>query len=338
MKRHMPNRSGLTLIELIVAMSILVIIITIVGYIFNEVSKAVDMTDQQMARDVGMQTVVQQLGGDLQNLNRDGFLCLVQGVEANGSGPFLGYTVPPALVFTASGRYLSANSTTAGNAAIVAYAPLRETGSGIAPPANLATGMARYAFILKANAAPPLVDLADLNFSATQDALSASLADVIAAEPVALDANARNQLLSTPARLTATQGLYEHCIRPILRMRTLNIGPQSNLPTLWPYLVGGYKNLKIDLAFTYGPAAGTNGQMVWYRPDGNPVVGAGGPITWVAPSFLLFTDTNINARGAIWTGRGKGNWPIAVRMTVTTCDPDGREVGRPCEMVFDLPR
>lgn len=142
--KYMPKNSGLTLIEMMVAVAILVIMIVLVGYVFNAVSKAVDVTSQQMARDIGIQTLYQKVEADLHNINKDGFLCLVQGVEVNPPNlPFQGYRFPPAIIFTAQGHYVGPNSGFSGNAALLAFMPIIEAPKGVvlASARNKATGL-----------------------------------------------------------------------------------------------------------------------------------------------------------------------------------------------------
>jgi hypothetical protein len=305
------GRSGLTLVEIIVAMGILVIIITLVGYIFNEVGKAVDITDQQMSRDVGLQTLVKRFGNDLHCLDRDGFLCIMQGRPIVPLGqPFNGYTNPPALIFTISGRQVSNfDPTWVSNASLVSFVPLRETGRRISAGAAF-QAFGRYAYLLTGNTtAPPP--------SVPADCLRDSLADIDANFPV----NPITALTDFQA------GLYTNYLATFFtNVRSVNIAPANPaaVNALWPYVVGGYDNLRIDYEFSFA------GDPTWYTPLKAQAAGYG-----AAPGFLLYPAANPYL--SIWTGRDKANWPRAIRITVTANDAETRQVGQPCEMVFDLP-
>ena len=352
MKRRALQETGLTLIELIVAMAILAILTALVAFVFNDVGKAVNLTDQQMARDVGLQVLTQRMRDDIRSINRDGFLCVVQGTEVwNAAGVFCGYNRPPAIVFTATRSYSAADPNDLGkaNAALVAYVPCSEIGAGVnihAPlppgsmPAQMASGFARYVYLLSGNWIHPrhVVELGPVIDPNLPNRLGDSLADASALAPF----DASQALLQA--------GLYVQDVWPFAQqMVSLNITPRTrgDLNVLWPYLVGGYRNIRIDFQVTYGAEPNT-GVMDWRSPkycNGvNDTLGdANRPLELRSarlPGRIPFIIPNAGnpIYNVLWTGRDKGAWPRALKMTMTTYDFDGKPFGLPCETVFDLQR
>ena len=329
--------AGLTLIELIVAMGILVIIISLVGFVFNEVSKAVELTDRQLERDVGLQALAQRLGQDIQNINREGFLCIVQGepVTLPGGG-FGGYSNPPAIVFTATGRFVApSNTNITSNAALIAYVPCREIAPGVvAAPAAMVSAVGRYAYLLGVPApdgAPNLPAPLDSN-----DSIRASLADVTALAPI------DTAHLAAVDSLIGPMGLWTLCVSPFVQnLSSLGL---TNVNGLWPYVVGGYRNIQCDVELTYGPDPAT-GQMIWRTPQQawTDTQGASppDPNQAISPGRVPLPRQRLPELApysVIWTGRDKTVWPRAIRLTLTMYDTEGVQVGPPAELVFDIPQ
>ncbi|NLF32349.1 MAG: type II secretion system protein, partial [Planctomycetes bacterium] len=80
------TRRGMTLVELLVAVAILVVMIAGVGYIFSTTSKAVRHAQAVIDTNAALRVVSGRLREDLESLSPDGFLCLV-GATRYDSGP-----------------------------------------------------------------------------------------------------------------------------------------------------------------------------------------------------------------------------------------------------------
>lgn len=290
------TRPGMTLVELLVAVAILVMMIAGVGYIFSNTSQAVRQAQAVIDTNAAIRIAAGRLREDLEAMSPDGFLCLI----GRGWGDS-GTVNPPVLMFVASGSFTSNfDSTVTANEALIVYTLVNDTGSGEA------SILARYQFLLTGNTGDDsLRDLIgnslnpspdDLDWLCRQDRLNVTLADI------------RRLIVSD--MVNDGQVFALDFVGPLLAYGRLNSAPATvsfdtddgwgGIVNLWPYLVGGCETM--DLAFTDG-----------YGVDfGNTVPYPGQPIRWIRMAC------NYNGTGD--DGRvdrdGDGTWDRVTR------DPD----------------
>ena len=159
------NNTGLTLVELIAASAVLIIMISIIGYIFRASSRTVETARSLMDSNAAAQVVATRLHRDLEGLTKDGFLCVVERTLDRGPG---GTPTPTALIFTATGRFTSATSPGyMSNSALIAYMRAVDNSA----PGGEPTILGRYRYLLTGNG--------QLHDPAVDDWLGSSLADIV---------------------------------------------------------------------------------------------------------------------------------------------------------------
>lgn len=282
-------RRGMTLVELLVAVAILVIMIAGVGYIFSNTSTAVRHTQAVIDTNAAVRVAAGRLREDLESMTPDGFLCLIGAGEGGSGEP----ATRPLLMFTVSGRFTAPVQRVGGdhptaNAAIVAYTLARD-------PETDADALMRYVFLLTGDnnvRDETIRDLLGASPSPAQfqqrireyQCLSASLADV---RRLIMESTPTNDLF------------FEEYIEPLRNpVAAYDSNPMSvdAIRGLWPYLVGGCDG--VDLAFYDG-----------YRVDyGNAVTYPGEPTRWIRM-------VNDDADGMV-DRDGDGQWDTVRR------DPD----------------
>ena len=111
-----PARRGMTLVELMVSVTILVMLISAFGLIVTQAQKVVKGGRQIMQGNTSALAIEQILRADLAQMTKEGFLTIVSPIESGGKE-----TSTPLLAFTAVGPFASKSSTNIANAAIVSY-------------------------------------------------------------------------------------------------------------------------------------------------------------------------------------------------------------------------
>ncbi len=135
MNHRYRYRSGLTLIELMVAVSILVVLILGIGYMFTKTSSAVGRTEATLQTEATARGIAGAMREDFSQLTKDGFLAIVEGTA----------TTPPALIFTKLGPANSmtmvngANQPVSTNVSLVAYLLQEDEMHGASAYNNLGT-------------------------------------------------------------------------------------------------------------------------------------------------------------------------------------------------------
>ena len=301
-------KTGLTLIELMVAVAILSVMIVGVGYVFTQTSGAVRLTQTHMEANAAVRAADRQIREDLRQLTKDGFLCIVgpgPGTPANGDE-----LTPPVLLFTATGRFPSHTATAVvANAAIVAYMPVEDAAAGD----DGGTILGRYAYLLTANGNP-----------GAGDRLGVSLADIQAWNPADLLSD------TGPIKPLFTTGFDQ-----------LNTAPATppEVQALWPYLIGDCVNIEIEFydgrdTDDYDLPAPSDEPLAWVTLqdayDNN---------RWHGTRVTVGEDAATNAICVLWTAANKDVWPKALRVRLTMRRTvGGREETTPYEIIVNLPQ
>jgi len=208
----------LTLLELLVAVSILAILTLGMGYVFTQSSGAVSLTQAGLQMNANLRAASGLMREELQCVTKDGFLCIVQ-KTTNAGNP----KTPPMIVFTALGRYVSLlDSDRMANAAIVSYQPLKDESQEDRPVSVLG----RYTMLLTGEQ-PAAAD-------ASIEPLS-----MVQTFSRALPAIAYTRYV-LPSMKSSTGYGYK-------LVKTVPETPEE-IMELWPFMVGGCKDVEISFS------------------------------------------------------------------------------------------
>lgn len=333
------RQRGMTLIELLVAVAILVMIMTGVGYVFSQVNGAVSKAEAYMQINGTIRAASGQMRDDVQSITREGFICLV-GAARDSDGNLL---APPALMFTTTGNFTSAQDPNIeGNAALVSYTIQRDEALGGRPVI-----LGRAAAIL----AGPF-DVHGGNIPSTpgeiQDYTTAVLADIQAMDVRfggAMLGNFLNYFIIPNSMFEPFPDPRDGGASTITPAMNTNPYTINEVNDLWRYMAGGVMDM--ELAFYDGKDAAGNvigsgvQELTWIEEDqfGTTVRNRGDANPYNDYAVVgQFDDGNGNMRNFIlWHARQRMHWPELIRIRLTMQDPLGRVPEQKFDLILSVP-
>lgn len=297
------RRRGLTLIELLVTVGILVIMILTFGQIITASQKAVTTSQSAMRTCAAGAAIEKVIRDDLRKITRNGFLCITH--DGNN-------THPPQLVAVTAGITLSKTDPVIGNGGIIAL--------GLC--ANQAGGdpVLYHQALVLANGV----------MATDSDVLAYDLESV-----VRLSRDGMNTVANSVANTWAPGGFF-----PSIRIPANDV---DDITALWQVLasecyalsimwangdVDGSNNLR-----WFGIECDDNNTIDDPSDDSYNIVCQGGGTAWNAafdstdPNQIEFNadiDGNgslDNAYRALWTKDNQSNWPVAIKIRFTISNP-----------------
>ena len=248
------KRSGMSLVESVVAMGVLSLLLVLVGAVFSHASNAMQAVRARLASNQSAQAAGSLMRMDLRS-GGPGVLVLIQGGSEDGvAGADM-------LLTTATGRFVSRFEVDAAtgrpvkaNAALIVYMLVDRVDS---PAGAVGRVLCRYVYLLTGRGGSPrdifdIVDTADggdINPFDNTDVLGDSLADVVSKQ-WAGSAGLRKRYVEPLAG-----GPYKVNTQPT----SLDDRISGGVVQLWPYLTDGM----VDLQFAYSMPSASGGVMQW---------------------------------------------------------------------------
>ena len=314
---------GLTLIELVVAVTLLSIMILCFGTVISQASKVVTVGENTIRANAAAAAISQIIKNDFRQISKNGFLCITQSVQGNQARVF----------FTIAGNVNSLTGGPSGNGAIVGF--------GLDTTDTL---FWRAAWVLNNcdKATPQIAP------SAILDSLPLDLADI----------QKMPRYDTSKANATSLRGMDYYTLIRALEMGSANAGIPTN-PTLAPR-IGDLSMLansttdsgrlqQLNTSWKYLGQMCSNLSIQW-TPDGVnwyglSQVNTGNPPAPSSPSYTSQTSltgttaltnsgypnipefktaglilTQLAYYRAMWAHDNQANWPKAVKLTFNNGD------------------
>ncbi len=285
------RRAGLTLMELLVTVGIMVIMILTFGQILSSSQKAVNVSQTAMRTGSAGSAIEKVIRDDLRKITKNGFLCITQ--ASDGS---------PRLVAVTAGVTPSKTGTDIGNGGIIAL--------GLCD--NLAGSLPIFyhqAWVLAGSGGTPGVGSDILNYDM----------ESVVRLPRHDASNYDMNELAEFVGLTWAPPSSDTPNRSI----SLPTSDIDDVVALWQVLAS--ESYALSIQWTDGTDTGNN--LNWYGIDGS---GGSYSITaktsWSGVNIA--NDPNqieFNAGGgayrALWTKDNQSNWPVAIRIQFTISNP-----------------
>lgn len=348
-------RSGVTLLEMLVAVGILVVVILCVGILFAGTSRAVGTSQALMEMLSNARAIQEQLGRDVGAIDKNGFLVIRSAVDAEG-------VRHDEMAFTAIGRFRDRlNGGVAANAAHVWWGELVMKGDTSAGSESMPVGMnemptadtagfftlGRHATLLMAKgSANPPGTFADIAYDTPAVAVAGepaahitqsrfNVAGITTPEVMAFVRMQIGEGASGGGRGVPGHGTFEadhYCYRfnALRDVYASGVSVGNGAARMGPIALQGVSDFRIEWADDSGGAA-------WFG-RGNPKEGE-----LRAPSVIEPVRGAGSAGGddyvAIFSfDTARGEWPSALRVSFRVNDRNGRlPGGRLFTQVLKLP-
>jgi len=296
-EHNMARRAGLTMVELLVSVVVLLVVMLSFGTIMRQIQRVVSTGEKTIRTNSAAAAIVGAMRTDIGRITRNGMLCITQVNEA--PPPTDGYH--PLLTFTAAGVVESKIDSASANASLVAMGLCAET-----PPASWPVLYCQRWV---------LTGLMPGGFGFNNDGLTWDLANI----------------QSLP-RSDGTRFAIDHnvdsvndLVDAVLSLSPVNGGPfPIALPCHTPTQAGNLWQVLADrcewvsVTWTDGPPLDANGLLRWYGVDytgGYSVTAKDGNWTTNNAANVEFNvGLGPNIYRALWTHHNQNNWPRALRI------------------------
>jgi len=345
------GRGGLTLMEMMVAVSILAVVVLCIGVIFQSTSNAVGTSEALLEMMGNARAIEDQMSRDVASIDKDGFL-----VIRSTHDPVTGERFDQ-MSFLALGSF--SDPMDAGTTASAAHvwwgelsmmpdsAPASQTTPVplLALPTLSAKGeytLGRHVMLLmaKSSANPPgtfaHIGYVDTNVAAIAGEppahITSSRFNVAATTPSQVMAWIRTHVSGRPSPFEADHYCYRFNALPNVYASQISI--VNGYSRMTPVTLQGVTDFRIEWT------PGGSGDMVWYGAT-NPMAAAGQVSLNEPVTSAPVPPTNPPADDyvAIFSfDTARSDWPSALRVTFRLTDPNGRlQGGRTFTQVMKLP-
>jgi hypothetical protein len=344
-------RRGVTLIEMLVAVGILVIVVLAIGVIFASTSKAVGTSQALLEMMSNARAIQDQMVRDVAAMNKDGFLVIRSTTDANGSRH-------DQMSFMALGSFRDpSNGAVTASAAQVWWGELAMKGDTAASGQSVAVGidemptadrrgfftLGRHATLLVAQSAGPAFGDIVYGSQATVPGegaadITQSRVNVATITPSQVMAYVRTQVM-TAGRGGPGMGTFEadqYCYRfnALRDVYSSGVSVWNGQARMMPIALQGVRDFRIEWA--------ENGGQEWWGPDqtkrdsltpplastlNEPTPGAVVPPGKADDYVAIFSFDTL-----------RSDWPSALRVSFRLNDVNGRlQGGRAFSQVMKLP-
>lgn len=323
MVSHRQRDSGMTLIELIVAVGILALIIVVVGRVFMETSRAVSLAQARAEANAAMRTLSGLIRDDLKAAVPGSLLVISDGRNAEGDR-----VTSPMLLLVRAGSCSSRLDGREASASIVLYRLAPEAAASADAPMVLM----RYEHLLTGDESKPK-SLADLPWGsmctdpcASADTLGASLRDLMVPMSPAAESDQRDRWVH--------QALHGE-IRVNLAPVGLDDPGEGGLQQLWPVAAGGVRDMRFEYCdgwdSGFARQTGPGEAQLWHRPLGPGI----GRRRWNAPAgHQRYVGQWVSGTGVVvWNRQCVPIWPKLLRIRLTWGSASAGEEGWEYEIV-----
>jgi len=316
------RRKGLTLMELLVTVGIMVIMILTFGQILSSSQKAVS-TSLKFMQDNTVATAVAQVI-QMEKVSKMGFLCITQTTNNN----------PPMLFFTTSGMTRSKiDSSVTGDGGVSTY--------GLS---NGNTVLFHQSWVLDATSPPAdawSTSFATIQTTPRHDATVGVFDindEVITNSLIPATPQVMNNIVMPPVTLGDATNLWQVLAEDCTALGimwtdgTMNPGP---LPTLDDDYLNWYG---VDFSINDNGTADDQSDDFLDPYTITPKAGGwSGETVATSPAVIEF-DAGTNVYRALWTKEDQSNWPVAIRFRFLLKDPslDGAYNGKIYEVTIPV--